>query len=110
MDNKEFQEFFRFVHKFSREDQQKFLEKEFVIELLPIVVDSTRAPHLSLFIEFLNTQPDSLTISGDQWESFLMFNINVSLDMDGYDDTSAWPVLLDEYVEWREKKDGKKYS
>ena len=112
MENKEFQEFFRFVHKFSREDgtQKKFLEKSFVVDLLPIVLDTTRAPHLTLFLEFLATQPDTMAISSDQWESFLMFNTNVSLDMDGYDDSSAWPVLLDEYVEWREEKDGKKYS
>ena len=111
MENKEFQEFFRFVHKFSREEgtQKKFLEKAFVMELLPIVIDNTRAPHLPLFMAFLSTQPDSTTISGDEWASFLMFNSNVGLDMHGYDESSAWPVLLDEYVEWREEKDGKKY-
>jgi len=109
MEQKEFREFFRFVHKFSREDgtQKKFLEKAFVVELLPIVVDASRAPHLSHFLRYLNTLPDSTTISADQWDSFLMFNSVVGLDLSGYDeDTGAWPVLLDEYVDWRnsEKK------
>ena len=104
MDQKEFRNFYRFVHKFSREDgtQKRFLEKNFVIDLLPIVLDISRAPHLKLFLIFLATRPDSDTISADQWDSFLMFNQVVSLNLDGYDeDSGAWPLLLDEYVEWR---------
>ena len=112
MEQKEFQEFFRFVHRFSREDgtQKRYLEKAFAMELLPIVLDSSRAPHLSLFLEFLGTLPETMTVSADQWDSFLVFNASVSVDMEGYDEDSAWPVLFDEYVEWREKRDGKKYT
>jgi len=109
MEQKEYRDFFRFVHKFSREDgtQKKFLEKSFVVELLPIVIDASRAPHLSQFLSYLNTLPDNTTISADQWDSFLMFNSVVALDLKGYDeDSGAWPLLLDEYVDWRrsEKK------
>jgi len=110
MEQKEYREFFRFVHKFSREDgtQKKFLEKAFVVELLPIVIDSSRAPHLALFLQYLNTLPENTTISADQWDSFLMFNSVVSLDLTGYDeDSGAWPLLLDEYADWRNNADSK---
>lgn len=107
MEASDFSSFFTFVHKFSREEntQKKFLDRDFCVALLPIVLDKNRAPHLDLFVEFLGTIPESTKISADQWSSFLHFNEAVALDMKGYDpENGAWPLLLDEYVEWRNKK------
>jgi hypothetical protein len=105
MENKEFKEFFRFVHKFNREtSSKKFLERDFVIELMPVVLDSSRAPHMELFLEYLGIQTDNMTISLDQWDSFLTFNEHVTLDLVGYDEDGAWPVIIDDYVEWRQAK------
>ena len=106
MEASEFKNFFSFVHKFSREEntQKKFLDRDFVVALLPIVLDKSRAPHLDKFLEFLNTLPESATISADQWTSFLHFNEAVTLDLEGYDaENGAWPLILDDYVEWRKK-------
>lgn len=107
MERSEFKEFFLFVHKFSREEntQKKYLDKSFVCALLPIVLDKSRAPHLDNFIQYLETLPDNLTISADQWTSFLQFNETVDLTLEGYDaDNGAWPLILDEFVEYLQKK------
>lgn len=41
-------------------------------------------------------------ITLDQWDSFLQFQHNVKVDLSDYDaDNGAWPLLLDEYVEWK---------
>ena len=95
-----------FVHKFSRENtQKKFLDKAFACALLPIVLDNKRAPHLDMFIQYLETLPDNVTISADQWTSFLHFNEVVQLDLTGYDaENGAWPLILDEYVEHLQAK------
>lgn len=106
MEASEFKNFFSFVHKFSREEntQKKFLDRDFAVALMPIVLNKNRAPHLDKFLEFLQTLPETTTITADQWSSFLHFNESVTLDLQGYDvENGAWPLILDEYVEWRKK-------
>ena len=111
MEAKEFRDFYVFVHKFSREDgtQKKFLDNEFVQDLMPIVLDANRAPHLHTWLAFLATRPATEAITADQWDSFLLFNSTVSLDLKGYDEVNgAWPCLIDDYVEYvQEQNKGK---
>ena len=70
------------------------LEKDVVIALLPIVLDTNRAPHLSLFLEFLGTCTDKVhqRITLDQWDSFLQFNNTVKLDLSNHEDDGACKI------------------
>ena len=95
----EFRDFFRFVFQFSREGTNKTLEKDLVIGLLPILLDLNRAPHLDYFLNFLQSVSNP-RITFDEWTSFLQFQQACPVDLVGYDEDGAWPVLLDEYVEW----------
>lgn len=105
LESSEFREFFKFVFQFSREGTNKTLEKELVVGVLPIVLDLNRAPHLDHFLNFLQTSSRP-RINSDEWNSFLLFNQQVAADLSDYDENGAWPILLDEYVEWRkENKD-----
>jgi len=57
---------------------------------------------LSSFIEFLNQTKDTSynTITLDQWMSFLDFSKECH-DLNEYnEDESAWPVLIDDYVDF----------
>ncbi|CAG8552852.1 6623_t:CDS:2 [Paraglomus occultum] len=45
-------------------------------------------------------------ITKDQWISLWAFVNNIYEDCSNYDPTSAWPVLFDEYVEWRNEQSG----
>jgi len=71
--------------------------------LLPIVLDVHRAPHLTHFLQFLEGTAHS-KITLDQWDSFLQFNGSINLNLSNHDDDGAWPLLLDEYVDWRRKQ------
>jgi hypothetical protein len=109
LDVDEFREFFRFTHIFSREGTKKSLEKELVRELLPIVIDSNRAPHLDSFLKFLEA-PESAEfthISIDAWDSFYVFNKNVHPSLVDYDTEGSWPTILDCFVDWKRKNDKK---
>eukprot|EP01039_Chlorochromonas_danica_P002017 gene2017-2200_t len=106
LDRSEFREFYRFVFQFSREGTHKTIEKDVIVQLLPLVLDEQRAPHLSLFLSFLSSCSHT-RITLDQWDSFLLFNHNVHVNLDNWEEGGAWPLLLDEYVEWRHKQDSK---
>eukprot|EP01038_Epipyxis_sp_PR26KG_P004271 gene4271-6050_t len=101
LDKNEFRDFYRFVFQFSREGTHKTIEKEIVLGLLPIILDSNRAPHLELFLNFLQQAQQHQRITLDQWDSFLQFQHVVKLDLSNLEEDGAWPLLLDEYVEWR---------
>lgn len=49
----QFRDLYKFVFKFNLEGTHKTLEKDMVIALLGIVLDTNRAPHLNYFTEFL---------------------------------------------------------
>jgi hypothetical protein len=102
MDRSEFRDFYRFVFQFNREGTHKTIEKALIMALLPIVLDTNRAPHLDYFMQFLESQGD-LRITLDQWESFLQFNQAIRLDLTNWEDGGAWPLLFDDYIEWRRK-------
>lgn len=103
LETAEFRDFFRFVFQFSREGTNKTLEKDLVIGLLPILLDLNRAPHLDYFLNFLQSVSNP-RITFDEWTSFLQFQQACPVDLVGYDEDGAWPVLLDEYVEWRKSQ------
>uniref|UniRef100_A0A8C4SKN6 DCN1-like protein n=1 Tax=Erpetoichthys calabaricus TaxID=27687 RepID=A0A8C4SKN6_ERPCA len=43
-------------------------------------------------------------INKDQWCNVLEFSRTISLDLSNYDEDGAWPVLLDEFVEWYKER------
>jgi hypothetical protein len=85
------------------------LDKELVVALLRLVLIS-RIPddRLESFCTFVETQKSYTRITLDQWTSFLDFCYAVP-DLSQYDESqSAWPVLIDEYVEYMEDQQKKK--
>ena len=71
------------------------------------------AHRLDTFCEFLETTKDDSysKITLDQWRSFLDFSYEYpdAEALEAYDEgESAWPVLIDEYVEYMEKMAKKK--
>ena len=100
LERDEFRDFYKFAFRFSLEGTKRTLEKELVMDLLPIVVDANRAPHLPHFLLFLEACEHKV-ITLDQWQSFLQFSQTTALDCKDFDEDGAWPILLDEYVEFR---------
>uniref|UniRef100_A0A3Q2CF82 DCN1-like protein n=1 Tax=Cyprinodon variegatus TaxID=28743 RepID=A0A3Q2CF82_CYPVA len=43
-------------------------------------------------------------INKDQWCNVLEFSRTINLDLSNYDEDGAWPVLLDEFVEWYKER------
>ena len=49
-------------------------------------------------------------ISADEWSMLLNFFTEVKPDCSNYQDDGAWPLLLDDYVEWRREQIEKETS
>ncbi|KAI8883006.1 hypothetical protein K501DRAFT_185471, partial [Backusella circina FSU 941] len=60
-------------------------------------------PMMTSFIQFINQEYPVKVINKDQWMSLLDFCRTVGDAIDSYDSTSSWPVLFDDYVEWKRK-------
>ncbi|KAL7538651.1 hypothetical protein ACHAWF_006164 [Thalassiosira exigua] len=105
----------KFCFQFNRAGTHKTLDKDLVVALLKMCLSEGRVPkhRLDTFCEFLETTEDESysKITLDQWRSFLDFSYEyaAAAALEGYDESeSAWPVLIDEYVEYMEKRGKKK--
>ena len=106
MDRDDFKDFYKYCFQFNRQGTHRTLDKDLVIALLQLVLKG-RIPQdrLDTFCAFLEKSETYSRITLDQWTSFLDFCQDVE-DLTQYDqDSSAWPVLIDEYVEYMEQQD-----
>lgn len=98
-----FKKIYRYAFDFSRDKDQKSLDIGTGKAMLQLLLDSSW--HLIVeFIKFLD-QSRYKIINRDQWNSLLEFIKTVDTnDFTGYDDEGAWPVMLDEFVEWYKER------
>jgi hypothetical protein len=59
------------------------------VSLMQMTLSAERAPHLDLFIDFLNKNTQHQRITLDQWDSFLQFNQIALLDLSNVEDDGA---------------------
>ncbi|RUS22427.1 hypothetical protein BC937DRAFT_89243 [Endogone sp. FLAS-F59071] len=90
-----FKELYRYSFGFAKNKDQKCMDLETARPMWQLLLGN-RFAHSEAFLQFLE----------DQWLSFLEFSTTISEDLSNYDDMSAWPVLFDEYVEWRRERGG----
>jgi len=102
-DSSNFKKIYRYAFDFCREKDQRSLDIETGKTMLDLLLRDIW-PHIDLFVEYLN-QTKYKVINRDQWNSILEFIRTVDRTFSNYDVEGAWPVLLDEFVEYVQKKD-----
>ena len=109
LEQADFKDFYKFCFQFNRQGTHRTLDKELVVALLQLVLkDRIPSDRLESFCQFLEGAEQHTRITLDQWSSFLDFCYECE-DLSTYDEsTSAWPVMLDEYVEYMEELQKKK--
>lgn len=105
VESTDFKNFYKFCFKFNLSGTHRTLQKELVVELLKLVLkDRVSLDRIESFCNFLESSDNYTRITLDQWCSFLDFSNEVGDDVTNYDEsTSAWPVMIDEYVEYIDK-------
>ncbi|EDR41062.1 calcium-binding EF-hand domain-containing protein [Dictyostelium discoideum AX4] len=102
-----FKDIYRFAFIFAKENENnKILDLESACSMLQLVL-ADRYPHTEKLQEFLMQQKSYKVLNMDQWLSILEFSKIINANCSNYDENGAWPVLLDEYSEWRKQTDPK---
>uniref|UniRef100_A0A0G4IEG5 Defective in cullin neddylation protein n=1 Tax=Chromera velia CCMP2878 TaxID=1169474 RepID=A0A0G4IEG5_9ALVE len=98
-------EVYLYTFSYALDDGRKNLAMEHCIGFWKLLLKG----HFELLDEFLTFVEMKVThtISRDTWSMVFDLATTVNADLSNYDDDGAWPVLIDEFVEWwRQKKSG----
>jgi len=93
-------EIHRFAFFFAKDPLQRCLNIETAGQLLGLLLGDQFA-HAKYFATFLGEQTNYKVMNIDQWTVFMDFATTVDANLSGYDPQKAWPVMFDDYVEWR---------
>jgi len=117
-----FRDLYRWTYKFGLDNDtgQRTLPIDMALSLWTLVFSQHEPPILKRWLSFLEKHPSIRGIPKDTWDMFLNFCDAVGEDLSSYDDTEAWPSLLDDFVEYEndmvnqnvlpDEKQGKEYS
>eukprot|EP01125_Pyxidicula_operculata_P016737 TRINITY_DN578_c0_g1_i1.p1 TRINITY_DN578_c0_g1~~TRINITY_DN578_c0_g1_i1.p1 ORF type:complete len:155 (-),score=35.57 TRINITY_DN578_c0_g1_i1:227-691(-) len=97
-----FDEIYEWLFRYGKQQPtSKVIRVDIAIKLLKSFAYSL--PHIPSFIVFLEENKQNTVINGDQWRMLLAFNKIVSCSFNGYNIDGAWPILIDEYVDYSKR-------
>ncbi|XP_025075398.1 DCN1-like protein 5 isoform X1 [Pogonomyrmex barbatus] len=97
-DSYTFKGIYRYAYDFARDKDQRSMDMETARVMLQLLLGK-HWPLFTQFAQFLD-QSKYKVINKDQWCNILEFSRTINHDLSNYDLDGAWPVMLDEFVEW----------
>ncbi|CAO3618479.1 unnamed protein product [Cunninghamella echinulata] len=95
-----FKSIYRYTFNYGKNKDQKCMDVDVACALWSVLFEN-QFPILQQFIQFLQEKMPVRVINRDQWQNLYEFITTVSVDLSDYDEAAAWPVLFDEYVDWK---------
>lgn len=94
----QFKNIYRFAFDFARDKDQRSMDIDTAKAMLTLLLGK-KWSLFSQFHQYLD-QSKYKVLNKDQWCNILEFSRSVFPDLSNYDEDGAWPVLLDEFVDW----------
>lgn len=107
-DHVNFKNIYRYAFDFSKDKDQRSMEIETASAMLSLLLGDKWS--LFTYFEKFLRESKYRVINKDQWCNVLEFSRSVNDDLSNYDEDGAWPVLLDEFVEWFRKNQQSTYD
>lgn len=101
-DSATFKKIYRYAFDFCRNQDQRQLDIDTAVTMLHLLLHGSW-PLIDDFLEFLQSSKYKV-LNRDQWCNVLEFSRSINPDLSNYDEDGAWPVLMDEFVEWYQLK------
>ncbi|KAG1667415.1 hypothetical protein FOA52_004832 [Chlamydomonas sp. UWO 241] len=92
-----FRDVYNYAYMFSREKNQKCVQFDVALAMWRILLEG-QWPLLDDWCNFLTKHHSTRAVSRDTWQQLLDFIKTIKPDFSNFDDTAAWPYLLDEFV------------
>ena len=108
-DESQFKTFYRWLFDFVKdESERKTIDADAACEMWQLVLGGAepRWPLTAQWVDFVIRQKVKV-VSSDLWLQVYEFSRDVKPDMSGYDEEGAWPVIIDDFVEYMRKQLGK---
>ena len=98
-----FKDLYRYVFLFLREPGLKNVALEYAITMWRLLLKE-RCSFLEEWVEFMETQSKVKAVTKDTWNMLLDFIEHTNSDLTNYEDDGAWPVMIDNFVEFMKNK------
>ena len=96
-----FRELYRWTYKFGLDVGQRTLPLSMALSLWRLVFSLNPPPVLERWLAFLEHRRSATSgIMRDTWDMYLLFTEVIGEDFERYDESEAWPSLIDDFVEY----------